>query len=627
MGSNPTLSANPYEPIENTSFPLKSKGSEAKVRHKDGTQTPSVSMPRHPFIYRRNSVFYFRQRIPTDLVKAGCYGQSKELKESLHTSDLHKANQLAKSVALRIDEGFRQKRRELDQTKFATTLRTDSPRRRLGDLSETERQDFLTRFFITQERHADARWEKDEDYRQELLRDVREDLGMLHGELDDPQCNWIATLKKVMASQGISTENADKSLLIELAKKLQRAQVESTTRTEQTLAGHPFQTFDPLFRDLNADSLLPEPLKNVKTIADLCADYSQHKLNLIKDGKVAESTRHKIRIRCQILTDFLGPQKQLRDLSPADGADLVLFLRTIPHSSNKRYKGLSLVDAAELESKLETKRLLHPGTIEDFYEALASIFSHAIELGWMKTNPLKGRLVKERVASPKQKPREILTADEMTAIFASEEFLRQRKGGPQTIAARFWVPLSCLLQGTRSNEVAGMLVADIQQVEDIAYLNLHETADHRLKTTYSERKIPIHKKLIEMGFLAYVEERRKEDPKGYLFTGLTRNANGSMADGVGKWWQRLVRKELGEPTSVETTGGRGLHSLRHSWVAAARAARMDESVRKRLGGWTNADAADGYGWASALPMLQKELDRIKFPGVTFPRAYRRIRRG
>jgi hypothetical protein len=70
----------------------------------------------------------------------------------------------------------------------------------------------------------------------------------------------------------------------------------------------------------------------------------------------------------------------------------------------------------------------------------------------------------------------------------------------------------------------------------------------------------------------------------------------------------LPRLPLTDLTVLET---------REVWAAAARAAGLDDSTRKRIGGSSQADAADGYGWNGALPMLKTAIDKIEFPKVDF----------
>ncbi len=590
--------------------------------HNDGTQSPSDPMSKHPHILKRDGRYYYRKRIPLDLVRAGCYGKAKDIKRALGTSDLAKAQSLAITVALQVDEEFQSKRRELRvPQKNARSCKSDGKRRFL-EISELERKDFVMRFFISKEPAAmETRRENDPETRKELLWNIRDDLAEIDGELTNQNCNWLVEIRKALEADGISTEDADNASLRNLAVKMQRAAVEAAMRTESALIGERFASFDPLFSGVHADT--PALAMASKTVADLCREYLAHSESRVEKGQLARSMISKVKMRCRTMADFFGKGKALASITREDATRLVDFLPTLPSNALKRYKGVSLVVAAEREGKLAAKRLIHSKTVDDYFTGVSAMFSHATDLGWIAANPMKGRLIRERLPKLVRRERQTLTSEEMTRIFSSPDFLRQRKGKQP---ARFWVPLLCAFHGTRANEVAGAHVADMGEEAGISFLNLRETDERRLKTESSARLVPLHQRLIGMGFLDFVEERRKADPKGYLFPGLSRNRNGSMADGVCKWWGRLVKATLGASPSDGASGGRGIHSLRHSWATAARSAGLSDSTRKRLGGWSQPDASEHYGSRlDELPMLKTEIDKIKFPGVKFPGA-RRIKR-
>ena len=597
--------------------------------HNDGTQSPLEPMPKHPHILKRDGRYYYRKRIPTDLVQAGCYGKKKEIKRALGANNLAKANSLAQTLALEVDADFEAKRREVAQSNPCTKRANASGTvRKLADLSNLEIRDFVIRWFITREKEEAVRrsYDADPDIRADRLATARMDLGVMQTAPDCyPETCWNAIARKTLADAGIATDGHTDKKLRHLAQMIRNAAIESAWRTEQAIDGQPFQSNDEYFRGIFGSTPMPSSAAAGKTVGDLCVSYREHNLQKVAKGRLAQSTIPKIDMRCRILTDLFGGGMALASLSGEHATRLVDFLPTMPQNATKRYKGISLVAAAERESKLLVKRLIHPETAEDYLTGLSAMLSYGKELGWLKENPLKGRLIRERMAKPKKQNRQTLTPEEMKKVFASHDFLSQRLGGRKTLEARYWVPLLCLFHGTRSNEVAGMHVADVEEADGIAFLNLREHADHRLKNETSARRVPLHQKLVELGFMEFVAKRREDEPKGHLFTGLTRNRNGSMADGIGKWWHRHVRDVLGEPTESETTGTWGLHSLRHSWKAAARAAGLDDSTQKHLGGWSQADAADGYGWSGALPMLKKSIDKIEFPGVTFYTG-RRIKR-
>lgn len=68
--------------------------------------------------------------------------------------------------------------------------------------------------------------------------------------------------------------------------------------------------------------------------------------------------------------------------------------------------------------------------------------------------------------------------------------------------ALFWVPLFGRLMGVREDEICGRMVVDIEWIDTeigrVAYLKIRDS-----KTASSSRDVPIHKLILELGFLEY----------------------------------------------------------------------------------------------------------------------------
>jgi hypothetical protein len=109
-------------------------------------------MPKHPHILKRDGRYYYRKRIPADLVGTPYYGQKKEIRKTLKTGNLATANRLAMTVAFELDLEFDAKRREIGlASSFAKSANPggDAPAmRRLSDISDIERRNFVLRAFI-----------------------------------------------------------------------------------------------------------------------------------------------------------------------------------------------------------------------------------------------------------------------------------------------------------------------------------------------------------------------------------------------------------------------------------------------------------------------------------------------
>lgn len=68
----------------------------------------------------------------------------------------------------------------------------------------------------------------------------------------------------------------------------------------------------------------------------------------------------------------------------------------------------------------------------------------------------------------------------------------------------YWVLPLVISTLARSDEIAGLEVADIMLNCDVPYLHIRENSLRRIKTVSSARKVPIAKKILALGFGEYV---------------------------------------------------------------------------------------------------------------------------
>lgn len=75
-----------------------------------------------------------------------------------------------------------------------------------------------------------------------------------------------------------------------------------------------------------------------------------------------------------------------------------------------------------------------------------------------------------------------------------------------------WIPLIILYNGMRNNEIAQLYIDDIQEGEGIPYFRIwvNDARNQRIKIDASQRNLPIHSKLLELGFMEYVKKMRDE---------------------------------------------------------------------------------------------------------------------
>lgn len=138
----------------------------------------------------------------------------------------------------------------------------------------------------------------------------------------------------------------------------------------------------------------------------------------------------------------------------------------------------------------------------------------------------------------------------------------------------YWLPLIGLYTGARINEVCQLNPqCDIRQEAGIWVFEITEASesDERVKKSVknapSRRLVPIHSKLIELGLLNYVEERKKAGDK-LLFPMWSPSATGRAAGTAERWFRRLL-EELGLRDESPKARLVGFHAFRSTLLNRA----------------------------------------------------------
>lgn len=176
--------------------------------------------------------------------------------------------------------------------------------------------------------------------------------------------------------------------------------------------------------------------------------------------------------------------------------------------------------------------------------------------------------------------------------------------------AGYWLPLLGLHHGARLEEVAGLEVQDIEDWGGSFIIHIRiNTIRPRLKHgKRSERSVPAHPKLMELGFRDYVYAARKAGVFA-LFPCFSRGAT------FGEAYVEHV-KSLLSPVEGRLVG---MHPLRHSWETARRNGRLDLSAAQYITGRKieHGSSAD-YGSPAGLLVLLDELSKITYPVSFLP---------
>lgn len=152
----------------------------------------------------------------------------------------------------------------------------------------------------------------------------------------------------------------------------------------------------------------------------------------------------------------------------------------------------------------------------------ADLFNYGIlNKYYFSSNPFENLAISTKGKTRRVKSYLQFTEDELKLIFDSQDNYIWMITTQGTVKQEYyWLPLIALFSGSRLGEIAGLSVPQIKQYKDIWYFDVVEEDDEGVKNDNSIRSIPIHKTLIELGFIDYITNLK--DKKVVFFLPLKR---------------------------------------------------------------------------------------------------------
>jgi len=183
------------------------------------------------------------------------------------------------------------------------------------------------------------------------------------------------------------------------------------------------------------------------------------------------------------------------------------------------------------------------------------------------------KLKKQRAKTHGSQP---YTAAQLARVFDPVNYAEGLRG-----EASRWLPLLLLYTGARSNEIARLELADLEEVDGLPVLNFTLVGeDKSFKTEASERCTPVHPDLMALGLWERAARLRAAG-ETKLFPELTFDAKNGPAGRTQHAFSRYLAK-LGVKARGE--GRLGHHSFRDTVIGAMKAARVPREMREEYTG-------------------------------------------
>ncbi len=277
--------------------------------------------------------------------------------------------------------------------------------------------------------------------------------------------------------------------------------------------------------------------------------------------------------------------------------------RPLADSSVKKY--VRLVNAFAEFRGSDDASTITVEEVEDWCEALEkagilnnrSISQRIVNLGtvinWGKRQR-KNRLAMataEIISGKVELPSyEEMSADEISYTMEEGRALL-RASRSETDPRKRWIPWLCVYGGLRIGEANALRTEDFRQVEETRYFLVSTSGQRRLKTRSSKRKVPVHPALANECLLDWIARL----PEGRLFDPGATSLLCRWVRAVG-----LDREELAPN-----------HGLRHLFVALCRRHQMNSEAETYLSGHASAKVHAKYGASDVMiPGLAVEHAKI-----------------
>jgi integrase len=336
---------------------------------------------------------------------------------------------------------------------------------------------------------------------------------------------------------------------------------------------------------------IPRPDAPSAPLGDVVAEF------MAEHNKWSDDMRNKTLGYLSVLQEFFGTSRPIGSIKLHDARALKKVFQSYPANRNTRpeTRGLSLADAL----KIEGTEKISVATANLYIDTYRRLWDWAHRHGYVE-KPLFVRM-KFDLDKNADNPRDAFTQEETKRLFKE---LTENTTGIVKKPDYKWATLIALYTGARRREIAQLFYADIDKENEIWYFDFNDNHDKKsLKSKAARRRVPIHPKLIELGFLEYVQSRHDCER---LFPAFSYSPKEGYGRNLGRFFNESLLPKLGMKRKELV-----FHSLRHTLVDRLTDAGIEEPViqfvigHSRDGTTQNSYNKKGYALERCLEVLEK----------------------
>lgn len=306
-----------------------------------------------------------------------------------------------------------------------------------------------------------------------------------------------------------------------------------------------------------------------------------------------------------MIRDFieLTTDKAIGLLSPKDIREAKEMSSRLPTNRTKRpqYRGKTVAQLLEMD--IPEEDCLSLRTLNNRGNKVRSFLTWARRQGHPVAQGLEDIYTFKAPRKKASQERNAFSMEELKTLFTSQTFAGYVTNFPH----HYWTPLIALFTGMRLEEICQLHVEDVREEDGIMCFDICEGGNKSVKNASAVRFVPIHKELIALGFLSYVETV-KSMGETRVFPMLKKKGDKSRYGNLVSRWFTEYRRSLGVKGD-DSQGKKTFHSFRHTFATQCKYAGVDGGMTAEVEGHdTGKDMTYGrYGKAYKPSHIMEQL--------------------
>ena len=274
-------------------------------------------------------------------------------------------------------------------------------------------------------------------------------------------------------------------------------------------------------------------------------------------------------------------------------------LKTKLKTDDKCVHDITSADAMTYRDALLTQARSYKSN-KEYLAAIFQFFKWCQLMNYCTSNPFESVTVGQK---PKAKPNQ--ARDRWTHI-ELKRLLRSSSFKVSTTDFK-WVTRLMLYGGLRPSEACQLKPGDIKLIDGVHCISIDDSgAAQRLKNLNAKRYVPVHQRLLEQGFIAFVDQRKSTHTQlfDYKPVGINEDWSKTYCKQLAKLQTEIGMQANQRPTS---------YGFRHTFIDEMKQLDISEHIVAQIVGHANPNITfSRYGKDINVAALLKDIERIEY---------------